>query len=193
MWQHFFHFPKDVAVILTKLTTYNKIVPQGAPTSSYVSNLIFWDEEPKLEYQLRQQGFRYSRFVDDITISSDKFVSKQKQKSVIAKVYGVLRSSGVKPNRSKRKVQTNTNKMTVHKLNVNSNRPTLGKQNRAKIRAAVKQCEEAASIDRSSDEYERLYQCVQGRVAEMGKLHHTEAKKYRERLQEINPIFQDAG
>lgn len=193
MWQHFFHFPKDVAVVLTQLTTYGKVVPQGAPTSSYISNLIFWDKEPRLEHQLRQLGLRYTRFVDDVTVSSDKFVHKQLQQSVTTKIYGMLRSIDVKPNRSKRQVQSSANRMTVHKLNVNSSNPTLSKQSRARIRAAVKQCEEAAKIDRTSEGYKLLYQRVQGRVAEMRKLHHNEAKKYRERLQEIKPVSQGTG
>ncbi len=70
MWQHFFHFPKEVAEVLTNLTTYQGIVPQGAKTSSYIANLIFWDKEPQVESQLRQLGLRYSRFVDDVTVSS---------------------------------------------------------------------------------------------------------------------------
>lgn len=193
MWQLFFHFPKDVAMVLTQLTTYGEILPQGAPTSSYISNLVFWDKEPQLEYQLRQKGFRYSRFVDDVTISSDKFVSKENQKFVTTKVYRMLRSINVKPNRSKRKVQTRANKMTVHKLNVNSGKPTLSKPNRAKIRAAVKECEEVAEVDRSSEEYKHLYQRVNGRVAVMSRLHDGEAKKYRERLQKIKPVSQKAG
>lgn len=188
MWQLFFHFPKDVAKILTQLTTYQETVPQGAPTSSYISNLVFWDQEPQLEYQFRQQGFRYSRFVDDITISSDKFVTKEEQKFVTATVYRMLRNIDVKPNRSKRSVQTRANKMTVHKLNVNSGRPTLCKPSRAKIRAAVKECEEIAAVDRSSEKYKQLYQSVNGRVAVMIRLHPNEAKEYRERLQKIKPI-----
>ena len=193
MWQYFFHFPEDVAMILTQLTTYKGCVPQGASTSSYISNLIFWDKEPQLEDQLQRQGFQYSRFVDDITISSDKFMSKQEQESLTAKVYGMLHTIEVRPNRSKRKVQTRTKKMTVHELNINSGRPTLSKQNRAKIRAAVKECEDLARFDRSSEEYKHLYQSVNGRVAVMSRLHPNEAKKYRERLQEIRPIPQQAG
>lgn len=39
IWQHFFHFPPDLAIILTKLTTHEGRLPQGAPTSSYLANL----------------------------------------------------------------------------------------------------------------------------------------------------------
>lgn len=193
MWQHFFHFPKEVAEVLTKLTTYRGIVPQGAPTSSYIANLIFWDKEPQVEDQLQQLGLRYSRFVDDVTVSSDKFVDKQVQQTITTIIYGMFRSIDVRPNRSKRQVQSSTNRMSVHRLNVNSGKPTLSKQSRAEIRAAVKQCEEAAKVDRTSEEYGKQYQRVHSRVYEMRKLHHNEAEKYLKRLQEIKPISQNAG
>ena len=122
-------------MVLTQLTTYKKAVPQGASTSSYISNLIFWDKEPQLESQLRQQGFLYSRYVDDITISADKFVDKQKQKFVITtQVYGMLRSIDVKPNRSKTKrgVQTRTGKMIVHNLNIHNSGRTNSYQTKSR-------------------------------------------------------------
>ena len=99
----------------------------------------------------------------------------------------MLKSVDVKPNRSKREIHTIGRRMAVHNLNVNSGRPTLCKKERARIRAAVKQCEEMASIDRSSEEYKEIFQSVSGRVVVMERLHKNEAKKYRERLRAIKP------
>ena len=48
LWQHFFDFPPEVADLLTALTTYKGHLPRGAPASSYLGNLIFWDLEPQL-------------------------------------------------------------------------------------------------------------------------------------------------
>lgn len=75
IWKYFFHFSDEVSQILTKLTTFNGFVPQGASTSPYIANLIFWDTEPQLEEALTAKGFTYSRLVDDITVSSSKQIS----------------------------------------------------------------------------------------------------------------------
>ena len=34
------YFPKEIGVLLTHLCTYENHLPQGAPTSSYISNLV---------------------------------------------------------------------------------------------------------------------------------------------------------
>ena len=39
IWQNFFRFPPGIAEELTRLTTYDGRLPQGAPTSSYLANL----------------------------------------------------------------------------------------------------------------------------------------------------------
>ena len=77
MWKYFFNFSTEVAELLVKLTTYVGFIPQGASTSSAISNLIFWNKEPELEFSLRQKGYIYSRYVDDITVSISHRVEKR--------------------------------------------------------------------------------------------------------------------
>lgn len=48
IWHRFFRFPPPVATQLTKLTTKDGLVPQGAKTSALLSNLVFLDEERRL-------------------------------------------------------------------------------------------------------------------------------------------------
>jgi hypothetical protein len=187
MWQHFFHFPKYVAQLLTQLTIYKGFVPQGAATSSYIANLVFWDREPQLEHTLRQRGFYYSRFVDDITVSTDREVEKKELQAVTSMIYGMFISAGVKPNRDKRAVQTRGGRMRVHNLNVDSGRPTMNRKERSRIRAAVKRCEIMALPEPHGDKYKKLYDSVRGRVAVMARLHPKEAGSYIRRLDAIKP------
>jgi hypothetical protein len=193
MWQCLFNFSEDVAGVLAQLTTYKGFVPQGSPTSSYIANLIFWSKEPQVEYKFSQLGFTYSRYVDDITISTDNLVDKEVKSFVIAKICGMLKGAGLKPNRSKIKIQTRFSKvMVVHHLNVSSERPTHSRKKRARVRAAVRQCEDKAKkMGRSSEEYKQFYNSVAGRVEEVRRLHGSKGNKvegYRLRLQKIKPI-----
>jgi reverse transcriptase-like protein len=188
MWKFLFHFPDDVADTLTKLTTYNGFVPQGAKTSSYIANLIFWETEPRLEEKLKEKGFIYTRYVDDIKESTSRYVSNNDKNFVTSETYKMFLSIGVVPNRKKREVVTNSKRMIVHNVNVNSRKPTLSKNERNNIRAAVKQCEMIARQDRSSESYRKLYNSTSGRVSKMSRLHKTSAQKYRERLRQIRPL-----
>jgi hypothetical protein len=187
MWQYFFCFPPDVAKLLTKLTTYNGFIPQGAVTSSYIANLIFWDKEPEIEDNLRRKGIYYSRYVDDITISTNKNLSKKEINGITSSIYGMLFSANVKPNRQKREVYSRGKQISIHNLNADRKKPTMSKKNRNKVRAAVFQCEILARESNNSDEYVKLYNSVRGKVASMKRLHPILAKKLLLRLDKIKP------
>lgn len=184
-WKYFFNFPHEVAEVLTKLTTYKDFVPEGAPTSPAIANMVFWDCEPKLEYDLRQKGYIYTRYVDDITVSFSSRIEKKEIQGITAKIYGMFLGAGLKPNRKKRNVQTKSGKMIVHKLNVNSGKPTLSKIERSKIRAAVKEFETLAQSATSWEEIEESYNKVNGRVNLMKRLHPNEAQKYIEKIKAV--------
>jgi len=65
-----FGFSKDVASILTRLTTYKGHLPQGASTSSTVANLVFTKTGDVIAEYCKINGFKFTTYVDDLTISS---------------------------------------------------------------------------------------------------------------------------
>ena len=185
MWKYFFNFPHEVAETLTKLTTYNGFIPEGASTSSAVANLVFWDCEPILEHELRQKGYNYSRYVDDITVSFATRIDKKELQNITTKIYSMFISSGLKPNRKKRGVQTKNKRMRVHNLNVASGKPTLPKTERLKIRTAVRELELISQSASSWDEIKDNYEQTKGRVNLMKRLHPQHAQKYVEKMKSI--------
>lgn len=65
-----YNFSPDVASILTKLTTYKGHIPQGAPTSTYIANLVFTKTGNELEKLAKGHNITFTSFVDDLTFSS---------------------------------------------------------------------------------------------------------------------------
>jgi RNA-directed DNA polymerase len=65
-----FGFSPDVTSKLVKLTTYKGKVPQGAPTSSLIANLVFIKTGDKLQKLAKEHKLTFTTFVDDITFSS---------------------------------------------------------------------------------------------------------------------------
>jgi len=62
----------EAAYLLTLLCTFKDEMPTGAPTSSVVSELIMHDFDYLVSLWLKQRdGWTYSRYADDICISSD--------------------------------------------------------------------------------------------------------------------------
>lgn len=63
-------FSTDISYLLTKLVTINGHVPQGAPTSSHIANLVFIQTDYALKILCDKNQIVYSRFIDDLTFSS---------------------------------------------------------------------------------------------------------------------------
>ena len=76
-------YSKPVSGLLTNLTTLNGELPQGAPTSPYLSNLVFAEVDTRIFGYCRKHSVRYTRYADDLTFSGEfsppqilNFVSK---------------------------------------------------------------------------------------------------------------------
>jgi RNA-directed DNA polymerase len=57
---------------LTKLTTWKYELPQGTPTSTHIANLVFLAIDKKLIALCERHGLTYTRYVDDLTFSSQE-------------------------------------------------------------------------------------------------------------------------
>jgi len=65
-------FSNQNASLLTKLTTINNHLPQGTPTSTHISNIVFLKVDKDIVDITEKAGIVYTRFVDDLTFSSEK-------------------------------------------------------------------------------------------------------------------------
>ena len=65
-------FSNHFASYITKLSTWKGEVPQGAPTSTAVSNLVFLKTDIELIDFCNKNEITYTRYIDDLTFSSQK-------------------------------------------------------------------------------------------------------------------------
>lgn len=66
-------YTKEVSHLLTKLCTNNEnVLPQGAPTSPILSNIVCYKLDKRLSALSSKIGANYSRYADDITFSGNK-------------------------------------------------------------------------------------------------------------------------
>lgn len=63
-------FNKLTTHYITRFSTWKGEVPQGIKTSSYIANLIFLETDYKLIKFCENNNIKYTRFVDDLTFSS---------------------------------------------------------------------------------------------------------------------------
>ncbi len=65
------YYPKSVGMLLAYLCTYDDHLPQGAPTSSYISNLVMKSFDEELGNWCEKKDISYTRYSDDMTFSGD--------------------------------------------------------------------------------------------------------------------------
>lgn len=69
MFRRLGYYPR-ISNILTKLVTYQGAVPQGAPTSTDIANLVFLPIDQDIITFCQERKIKYSRFVDDLSFSA---------------------------------------------------------------------------------------------------------------------------
>lgn len=170
IWKDFFHFSHEVSETLVGLTVLNGSVPQGGVTSPGISNLVFFKDEPLVVRKLKEIGFRYTRFVDDIVISSKLVVSDKQKSAAISLVYGMLYRNGFRPKRQKHESFHDGQRMMVTKLVANK-KPSLPAEERSKIRSAVHSLELMAASSDTQNEARKALPSIAGRVSKLKRFH----------------------
>ncbi|UQY33145.1 reverse transcriptase family protein [Pseudomonas fulva] len=192
-------FGDKVSFLLSELLTKDGRVPQGACTSSHLANLVFWDIEPKVHSHLSDLGFAYSRFADDITISSKDEVEAATIGSVVSKVVGMLASKGCRLKRSKfhirRRGQSLSLKdravpLTVTGLSIfNHLRPTIIQSDRNQIRSAVKKLEVLAHSGCEWSTLEASYNKVMGQIGRLIACNHPDGDRLKYRMRVLRAYY----
>jgi len=182
IWKYVFHFPPDVAQTLTRLTTREGELPQGAKTSSYLANLVFWATEPKVVRLLRSMGFTYTRYIDDMTISSRADKTAEELGEVLSLLASMVKRYGFRFKRNKHRILYAGQRMEVTGLVVGKDSAGLVRTKRSNIRALVHQCEIEAS---SSFESAPMQRRVSSLVGQYARLHPAQGQALRLRLDAI--------
>lgn len=108
-------FSHDVSSLLTKLTTYKGHLPQGAPTSTTIANLVFIPTGNELQALAEREGLRFTTFVDDVTMSSQSDF-----KHVVPEIVQIIKSHGFKISQGKTTYKSGITEVTGVKLLNNS-------------------------------------------------------------------------
>jgi hypothetical protein len=67
-----FSLSADVATVLARLCCSNNCLPQGAPTSPMMANIVCMRLDGELSRLARTNGCKYTRYADDLTFSTHK-------------------------------------------------------------------------------------------------------------------------
>lgn len=107
-------YPKSLGVLLTNLCCYNNKLPQGAPTSGYISNLVMRNFDLKIMNYCKENKISYTRYCDDMTFSGDFNVNE-----LTSYAKKLLKENGFLLNKRKTRVINQSNRQLVTGIVVN--------------------------------------------------------------------------
>lgn len=138
VYQHAFptvYFPPAAGVLLTSLCCYRDYLPQGAPTSAAISNLVMKPFDEYMGCWCEERGIRYSRYCDDMTFSGVFDAGL-----VTGKVSGFLSAMGFSLHRKKTQVVSRHKRQVVTGIVVNQ-KPQVSRDYRKRLRQEIYYCE----------------------------------------------------
>ena len=112
-----FNINPVIATKIAQLTTYENKLPQGAPTSPIISNLICKKMDHNFIKLAKKYKLTYTRYADDISFSS-----RQKNintKKILNEIEKIINNNGFKVNTLKTRVQYSYQSQIVTGLKVN--------------------------------------------------------------------------
>ena len=108
------YFPGAVRTMLTSLCCYEDYLPQGAPASPAISNLVMKPFDEYMAGWCRERGICYTRYCDDMTFSGVCVSMEVKNKAE-----SFLRTMGFELNRKKTKILKKYQRQMVTGIVVN--------------------------------------------------------------------------
>ncbi len=132
-------FPKEkyaekIRVLLAMLCYYGEVLPQGAPSSPIITNIIMRDFDETVGKWCKGQGITYTRYCDDMTFSGSF-----DENAVITFVAAELRKAGFFLNERKTAVVPKGRRQTVTGVVVNE-KPNVSAEYKRQIRQEVFYC-----------------------------------------------------
>lgn len=163
---HNIYFPSPVSTLLTHLCCYNDALPQGAPTSPAISNLVMKPFDIHIGEWCLARGINYTRYCDDMTFSGD-FDAK----AVKNKVRNFLQVLGFSLNQEKTKLLTQHTRQSVTGIVVNQ-KLQVSRDYRRQLRQEIYFCQKFGVVSHlkrinhplGNGDVEWYLQALQGKV-----------------------------
>jgi RNA-directed DNA polymerase len=122
-----FNFDQKASAAIAKLVTYENILPQGAPTSPILSNMIIRRMDNNFIQLAKKTKSIYTRYVDDITFSTTqanfdkKIINSGEFTEVVLsnEIQGIIEKNGFQIKKNKTRLLRNSVRKEVTGITIN--------------------------------------------------------------------------
>ena len=113
-------------------------LPQGAPTSPELANLVTFSLDRRLDGYARAAGARYTRYADDLTFSGGSLLARRSE-ALIAGVQRIVRAAGFELNAAKTRTRRPHQRQSVTGIVVNDH-PNVNRRDVDQLKAVLHDC-----------------------------------------------------
>ena len=96
-----FKLPYKVAIIIAQLSCYNGSLPQGAPSSTFIANLICQSLDINVLSIAKKYKLDYTRYADDLTFSTNNKYFLENKDNFLNEIKIEIQRAGFKINEKK--------------------------------------------------------------------------------------------
>lgn len=125
-------YTHKVSFYLASLCCFGEALPQGAPTSPMLSNIVAITLDKRLMNYAKKFNLRYTRYADDLAFSGDSIPVKH-----IEYITNIINSCGFSVNDKKTFLQHNKNKRIVTGISISENEIKVPREYKRKLKLEI--------------------------------------------------------
>lgn len=145
-WENYNTSSDELAYSRRNVKYFGRL-PQGAPTSPSISNLVFKGIDEEFQTFAEKNNLTYTRYADDICFSShEKSFNRESAQQAISYCSSVLRANGYATKKLKTKIIPPGVRKVVLGLNVDHDDPKLTKAYKKRLESHIRGIEEFSAI-----------------------------------------------
>lgn len=180
--RHPFRFGNNLSSVLTGIVTRQNSLPQGSPTSPVLANMVCLKLDKELIRLSIKYGWRYSRYADDITFSSDELseelaVVRGERVFVGKKIENIIKNNGFSINEKKTRLAIPNESKWVTGIKVNE-KLNLSRKYIKRVRSMLNAwevygedlAEKKFNSDYNSGKSKSFRQVLRGRIDHIGNV-----------------------
>lgn len=180
-------YTKELSYSFSKICTYNGYLAHGSPTSPYLANLKCVKLDFSMSKLCKRIDATYSRYADDITISSNNVKLVNSNKNIIKKI---IENNSFTFNGSKERIQFSNQMQEVTGLIVNNNSIKVRRRFKKDIEQQLYYCKKYGvynHLKKINKEYVSFYkEYLYGKVNFVRMVEPEIGEKYLKELKKIN-------
>ncbi|OCK50691.1 hypothetical protein BA768_19440 [Chryseobacterium sp. CBo1] len=125
-------YTRNISYTLASLCCKDDSLPQGAPTSPFLSNIIAKRLDRRLNALCQKFNLNYTRYADDLTISGDTI-----SKKLISYISDIINDEGFIVNQDKTRLLYKNNRKIITGISISSDKLTIPKKRKREIRHSI--------------------------------------------------------